>query len=190
MNIVIAGATCSGKSTLALELSNTYSDVCIMPQDNYFKDLKDIPIYRDRYLMDSLNSFHYDEYYQDSNELISNSQVLIPRYDINENKRISKDLLILKKNLIIFEGLHAISILSSIPDSLKIYLDIDLDTCLARRIKRDSAEYGILPEVIEEHFKATIIPMYNEYIRKQKEKADIVIREGDDAKCLLKKYIN
>jgi len=185
MNILIAGVTCSGKTTLANKISNA----CIMSQDNYFKDLKDIPKYRGRYLMDSVNAFKHDEYYQDAKYLLQHNQVEIPRYDLSSNRRISKDLLLLKKELVIFEGLHAIRILNGLPDSLKVFLLVDLEECLKRRIERDSELYNVPAIVIREYFDECVIPMYKEYIYPQIEIADLVIREGDDAKCLLKKYI-
>ena len=189
MNIVIAGCTCSGKTTLTREIINEYTFVSSMPQDKYFKDLNNIPKHKGRYLMDSINAFEYNEYQQDCLTLLSDGKVNIPRYDLTQNKRLTKDLLLLKKNLIVFEGLHTIKLLSEIPDALKIFLSVDLDECLRRRIERDSKKYGVEPKKIEEYFYECAIPMYREYIEPQKEKADIVIEEKEDAKWILKKYI-
>lgn len=188
MNIVIAGVTCSGKTTLAKKIQNTYRDVSIMPQDSYFKDLQEIPKHKGRYLMDSINAFEYGEYQQDSVTLLDQGQVHIPRYDISMNRRFAKDLLLLKKELIIFEGLHAIKLLPDV-DALKIFLMTSLSECLKRRIARDSKQYGVEPSVIEEYFKEVVEPMYKEYILPQSALADVVIREGDDMEWVLKKYI-
>ena len=184
MNIVIAGVTCSGKTTLA----NSIEGASIMPLDNYFKDLFDIPKYQGRYLMDSINAFHHGEYCQDALELIRTGEVEIPRYDISSNRRLAKDLLILKREIMVFEGLHTIKILSEIP-SLKVFLQVDLRECLLRRIERDSKKYGVPPKTIEEYFKECVIPMYNEYIEPQSKMADIVVKEGEDIAWSLKKYI-
>lgn len=183
MNIVISGCTCSGKTTLANKLSKT-----IMSQDSYYKDLKDIPRYRGKYLMDSINAFHSNEYLEDSISLLNNGMVYVPNYDISSNTRKSKDLKLIKSSINVFEGLHAISILNSI-DALKIFLNTSLDECLKRRIKRDTSMYGINENLIIEHFNETIIPMYKSYIEKQKDMADIVIEEGVEPLWVLKKYM-
>lgn len=183
MNIVISGCTCSGKTTLANKLSKT-----IMSQDSYYKDLKDIPKHKEKYLMDSINAFHINEYLEDSINLINNDSIYIPNYDISTNKRISKDLKLFKSSLNVFEGLHTINILKDI-NTLKIFLNTSLDECLKRRIKRDTLLYRIDEKVIIDYFNETIIPMYKLYIENQKDSADIIIKEGDDPICVLKKYI-
>ena len=189
MNVIIAGATCSGKTTLAKEIEEIYPNVSIMPQDNYFKDLTDIPKYRGRYLMDSINAFEYREYNQDSHLLLEAGRIDIPKYDVASNKRLTKDLLLLKKEIVVFEGLHTIKILTDIPDALKIFLLVDLKECLRRRIARDSQKYGIKPDLIKEYFNECVIPMYQEYIEPQCKMADIIITEGKEKKWILKKYI-
>lgn len=60
VNVVIAGTTCSGKTTLANEIRNHFSDrysVTLVAQDDYFKNLPDIPRIREGYLTDSIEAF-------------------------------------------------------------------------------------------------------------------------------------
>ena len=189
MNIVIAGGTCSGKTTLAKEIKNLTSKAVIFPQDNYFKNLKDIPKYKGGYLMDSINAFNYPEYQKDYAELLKKGEVYIPNYDLESNQRKSKDILLKKEDLIILEGLHTIKIFASMKSSLKVFLLVDLEECLKRKIERDSNKYQISPKIITEYFREFIIPMYKEYILPQKKEADIVIEKEEDVKCFLKKYI-
>lgn len=178
VNIVIAGCTCSGKTTLAKDIFERFSNdykVTIFEQDAYFKNLEDIPRTRYGYLTDSIHAFHKDEFIEDVEELLSSCRVLIPRYDISTNTRISKDKFIEKGNINIFEGLHTISLLYSLNCSIKIFIDTDINECLKRRINRDKELYKI-PEIrIKEYFKDCILPMYNKFILPQKNFADLTI---------------
>lgn len=186
MNIIIAGCTCSGKTTLANELSeDRYS---IMPEDAYFKNLNDMPKYRNNYLMDSINAFCSKEYELDSKQLINQGFIYIPEYDIKTNTRINKNTILKKTGIVIFEGLHTITILNSLPDSLKIFIDTDLEECLIRRVIRDKENYGLKEETIRKYFYECVIPMYKAYIYPQIESADVVLKKEDDIKCLLKRF--
>lgn len=190
LNIIISGPTCSGKTTLAKELEDklSYTKVCSISQDSYYKDLKNIPKSRYGYLMDSVNAFETNEFTEDIKTLLRVGYVLIPNYYIPENRRISKDIRKDKGNVNILEGLHSIRLLTGIDNSLRIYMDTDLETCLIRRIERDK-KYGVSEEVIRRYFAETMIPMYESYIKPQIEESDIIIRNEGDKECLLKKLI-
>lgn len=182
VNILIAGSSCSGKTTLANKifkcLSNKYT-VTIISQDDYFKDILYIPKIRKGYLIDSINAFHIDEFKTDVHELLTGNVVKMPRYDIATNTRMSKDKIVKLSRINIFEGLHVISLLDNIDNCLKIYLDTNIDICLKRRIDRDSVKYGIPGEIIKSNWDQCIIPMFKLYILPQKEYADIIINNED-----------
>jgi len=176
VNIIIAGATCSGKTTLAdklkAELSGEFT-VSIIRQDNYFKDIADIPRVRQGYLTDSINAFHTHEFKQDVEVLFSCGKTFIPRYDVSWNKRVAKDVCVTSSQINIFEGLHVISLLGGLENSLTVFLDTPLEVCMERRIARDTKLYGIPEQRIRENFSDCILPMYRSYIVPQKEQAEI-----------------
>lgn len=189
VNIAIAGCTCSGKSTLSKEIRNVLSDrysVSIIEQDSYFKNIEDIPTLRGRYLMDSPNSFETKEFKSDTETHIKEGKVIIPKYDINTNKRLSKDVLIYQKDINIFEGLHVINLLNDL-EIYKIFLNTSIEKCLERRIERDRLALGVSKDQIQEYFESYIIPQYKNYIIPQKEKADLIINNEMEGKWLLKK---
>ena len=181
-NIIIAGGTCSGKTTLANYLQSRLSkefSVSLIKQDDYYKDIQDVPKIRDGYLMDSPNAFHSSEFRQDAEKLLLEGKTIAPRYDMAQNKRISKDIPINRSQVNIFEGLHTLSMLEGLPDSLAIFLDTPLDVCLERRINRDTELYGVPIERVRENFNDCIAPMYHSYIAPQMEKAEVKM-EGVD----------
>ncbi len=187
MNIVIAGITCSGKSTLANLIASSFSNVTILREDDYMKDLRDIPHLRNYYLLDLPRAYETEEYLKDSITLIKEGQILYPTYDVRNNKRIAKKEVKVRGDINVFEGLHTIDILEEIPGTLKVFMDIPLQICLQRRIQRDTKEYGLDEDYIRRYFKEIIESIYWSHIYGQKQKADIVIEKESDIKCLLKK---
>ena len=176
-NVIIAGGTCSGKTTLAESLREQISKehtVTVIKQDDYFKDIQDVPKIRKGYLMDSPNAFHASEFRQDAELLLRAGSAALPLYDIARNKRVSKDVPVTRSEVNIFEGLHTIKFLEGLPNALTIFLATPLETCLERRVSRDVRLYGIAQDRIREHFADCIAPMYHSYIAPQMEKAELV----------------
>lgn len=184
LNIVISGMTCSGKTTLAKRLVEHFSKryrVSIISQDDYYKNLEDIPRTPRGYLTDSLYAFHTEEFCRDVGYLLRNGEVKMPKYDVASNTRISKDKLVNCGEINIFEGLNTIHLLRGLKNSICFYIDMDDETCLARRIERDSRAFGVKEVRIREFWNDCIYPMSKRYIINQKEKADFIIKnEGWD----------
>ena len=189
LNILIAGQTCSGKTTLANNLYEELSkmfNVTLIHQDDYFKDLDNIPRSRFGYLTDSINAFETREFIYDVNELLAEGKVLVPRYDVPSNKRIAKDKEITKGQINIFEGLHVINILKDLPNQFSIYLNTSPEICLERRVNRDTKLFNIDESRIREYFYDCILPVSKDYIWQQEKIADIVLKEGGEMKCRTK----
>lgn len=178
VNILIAGATCSGKSTLSDRLVNAFDNeaaVAVVRQDYYFKDLPDIPKIAKGFLTDSINAFHTQEFKQDADLLLTNGKAYVPRYNVSQNLRIAKDVPVTSGVINIYEGLHTISLLRSIGKSISIFIDTPLEICLERRVTRDSGLYNIPEDRIRENFTECILPMYRSYVAPQLKMADIII---------------
>lgn len=189
MNIIISGCTCSGKTTLSRKIESKLSPelkVTHIEEDWYFKNLCDIPRSRAGYMMESPNAFYSEEFIKDVNELLNSGVVLMPRYDIASNTRLSKDMIVTKGDINVIEGLHTIDLLKDLRDSIKIFINTDINECLSRRIIRDK-EYGISEAMVRSHFLEIILPLYKVYIESQKQLADVIIEKEEDTECLLKK---
>ena len=178
VNVVIAGTTCSGKTTLANEIRNHFSDrylVTLVAQDDYFKNLPDIPRIREGYLTDSIEAFWTAEFKHDVQKLLTNGVATMPRYDIATNTRVSKNKIVRAGRINVFEGLHTIQLLGELDNCIKIFVDTDIDICLKRRIARDTLKFGV-PEVrIRQYWNDCVKPMCERFIFPQKEDADITI---------------
>lgn len=184
-NVVIAGVTCSGKTTLANKIRRHFSDkytVAIVSQDDYFKDLPDIPRVREGYLTDSIYAFWTEEFKHDVQLLLQNGVVIMPRYDVATNTRISKSKIVRAGKINVFEGLHTIHLLGELENSVSIFVDTEIETCLERRVVRDTSKFGV-PEVrIRQYWNDCIKPMCERFIFPQRVFANIVIScKGGDS---------
>jgi len=179
VNVIISGTSCAGKTTLATGINAYYRSeysTKIISQDDYFKNLSDIPRSLDGYLTDSIEAFHTTEFKRDVELLQRIGFVLMPYYDISTNMRTPQRKRVTIGDINVFEGLHTIQLLRNLNKSIKIYIDTDIETCLQRRIERDTSKYGIPEKRIREHWKDCILPMCEKYIYPQKEIADIIIK--------------
>ena len=75
----------------------------------------------------------------------------------------------------------------------KIYVQVDPDVCLLRRVKRDLRDRGRTIESIYKQYLDTVKPMYEKHIRGYVEYADLIVaRGGKNARIIdiLAHYIN
>ena len=60
----------------------------------------------------------------------------------------------------------------------KIYIQVDPDVCLLRRVKRDLRDRGRTIEGIYRQYLETVKPMYEKHIRNYVEYADLIVARG------------
>lgn len=63
---------------------------------------------------------------------------------------------------------------------LKIFVDVDADTRLARRVRRDIRQRGRTVEAVLDQYERTVKPSFESYIHPTKKHADIIIPRGVD----------
>ena len=170
INVYIAGPTCSGKTTLAERIKIFFqgrAKVSVIHQDDYFKNLYKIPHGNGGYLMDSKEAFHKKKKKNDFSTLLSSGMVRVPYYDIKYNKRTGHRPATKKGQINIVEGLHAIDIFKDDAEGIFFYMNVPLETCLKRRIARDTRMLGVSEKRVREYFEECIMPMYERDILPQ-----------------------
>jgi uridine kinase len=181
--IGVAGASCSGKSMLCKQLQEQLSQtICsILPIDCYYKDLNHLEsVERGNQNFDAPEALDHDLLINHLETLLSGKSVNIPEYDFSTHTRLSRSKKISHNTrIVLVEGLFALywekvrQLLSA-----KIFIDLDSEICLARRIERDVIERERSYESIERQFKQTVLPMYESTVAPTYEYADLVLR-GD-----------
>lgn len=195
--IGICGASGSGKSTLAEELARMVNkSILIINQDAYYYDHPDMSFEeRCKLNYDEPSIFDHDLLLEDVRALLSGQRVLRKRYDYTAHRRAPQAEEYLEPHdVIVVEGIHAFydDRLRDMMD-LKLFVRVDSDICLLRRIQRDINERGRAIDNISTQYLTTVKPMFDQYIRNYEQYADVIVaRGGKNAKIteILAGYVN
>ena len=179
--IGVCGASGSGKSTLAEALCSKLGDKCVvLQQDAYYLDHPDMTFdQRAKLNYDEPAIFDHDSLLADVQKLFAGETITRKQYDYAEHRRADSDDVINPPEVLILEGIH------SFHDErlcklmyLKLYMNVEPDICLLRRIQRDIKERGREIDGISSQYLATVKPMYDKYIRNYVEQADVIVAHG------------
>ncbi len=197
MLIGICGASGSGKSTLAYELAQKVrGDIRIINQDAYYRDHPMLSFEERSHLnYDEPSVFDHDLLLEDMKTLLSGKPITKKAYDYVMHRRADcQEEWIEPADVIILEGIHVFYD-PRLRDlmSLKLYMNVEADICLLRRISRDINERGRHIDGIAEQYLSTVKPMFDQYIRNYIQYADVIVAKGGkSAKIseILAGYIN
>lgn len=179
--IGICGASGSGKSTLADSLASALGDhALVLQQDCYYKDHSHLPLEeRCRLNYDEPGIFDHDALLADVQSLIAGQPITRKGYDYAGHRRADTDELIYPPDVLILEGIHCFHderLLDLM--YLKLYMNVDADVCLLRRIERDINERGRSIDSISDQYRRTVRPMFEKYIRNYINLADVIVAHG------------
>ena len=185
----ICGASGSGKSTLAKRIKDSLACSCtIIGQDCYYRNFPDLPFSeRIKLNYDEPGIFDFDELLADIDMLESGHAITTKGYDYVNYERADKpDVLIHPPEVLVLEGIHMFydkRICERM--SLKVYLHVDVDICLLRRIKRDIKVRGRSIDNIAEQYVETVKPVYEKYIANYINDADFAVMRGGKNKMAI-----
>lgn len=194
--IGICGASGSGKSTLAKRLAERLNKPCIyLKQDSYYKDHSEMTFEERVHInYDEPDAFEHDVLFKDLSNLKEGKAITSKDYDYTQHCRCDANQVIEPADVVILEGIHVFYD-SAVRDILdfKIYIQVDPDVCLLRRVKRDIRDRGRSVESVYNQYLNTVKPMYEKHIRNYVDYADLIVAQGGkNAKIvdILAHYIN
>ena len=177
----ICGASGSGKSTLAWSLAERLNARCfVLQQDCYYRDHPDLT-FEERTALnyDEPGIFDHDLLLADVQQLLKGQPITRKHYDYTLHRRADTEELIDPPEVLILEGIHCFH------DErlrelmyLKLYMSVEPDICLLRRIQRDIKERGRDIDGIALQYLTTVKPMYDKYIRNYVSNADVIVAGG------------
>ncbi len=181
--IGICGASGSGKSTLAHALKEKLGgDRCtVLQQDAYYLDHPDLTFeQRVKLNYDEPDIFDHDLLLEDIRQLIRGGGITRKAYDYSLHRRADiPGEIILPKDVLILEGIHCFHDKRLINLMfLKLYMKVEPDICLLRRIERDIVERGRDIRGISEQYLNSVKPMFDRYIRNYVSDADVIVANG------------
>jgi uridine kinase len=182
--IGIAGGSASGKTSVANKLVENQiskvSSIALIRLDDYYKDLSNLSIEeRSKTNFDHPDSIDFELLSDHLQKLKDGKSINKPVYDFSIHNRKVKLELIKPVNVVILEGILALSeaVIRNLCD-IKIFVDTDDDIRFIRRLKRDTRERGRTIESVISQYLDTVRPMHMQFVEPSKRYADIIIPEG------------
>lgn len=186
--IGICGASGSGKTTLAEALTERLpGTTTLVHQDAYYKDHSHLPFEaRAQLNYDHPEIFDHDLVYEDLRALSEGRCIRQKGYDFAQHRRCDPLTPVEPGDTIVFEGIHAFydervrNLLS-----LKLFIQVDPDVCLLRRVQRDVLERGRDVDGVAQQYLSTVKPMYEQYIRNYARYADVIVAQGGKGQLIV-----
>ena len=184
--IGIAGASASGKSLIAqtifeeLKRDLGTDQIGVINEDAYYRDQSHMTMEdRVKTNYDHPKALDHQLLAEHLKQLKKGEQVDIPCYSYKEHTRMTKTLDMQPKKVIILEGILLLTDpkLRELMDA-SVFMDTPLDICFLRRLTRDVAERGRTMESVISQYKATVRPMFLQFIEPSKQHADIIVPRG------------
>lgn len=189
--IGVAGGSASGKTSVCnailkrLVQDEKSSDILILCQSHFYK-VDDNLSNRDVDEEEVLNYDHPDAFdddlIKDTLSKLKKGQIVeIPVYDAKTYSRKPQFLTTYPPKVILFEGILVLYN-KEIRDLLdmKLFVDCDSDTRLARRVLKDTQEHGRHLDTVLSTYTAVVKPAFEEFCLPTKKYADVIIPRGSD----------
>lgn len=179
--IGISGASGSGKSSIANIIERTISKdrkTVIVSTDNFYKGLPR-EIDPSEYNFDHPSSVDFDLMFNSIYTLKYDKMVRIPTYDFTIHQPSKKTVCLENIEVLIIEGIYALydERIRNMMD-YKLFIDIDMDVCVLRRLMRDISERGRTVESFMLQYIEQTRPGYLTYILPYRKYADIIIENN------------
>ena len=169
--IGITGGSASGKTSVSCRIINLLNNksTTLLSMDSFYKSLtpKQIEMaHQQNHNFDEPGAFDMDLIYSTLVDMKKGQRVQVPTYDFSTHSRLAQTQSFYGANIVIFEGIFALydSRIRDVLD-LKIFVDSDDDTRLARRLKRDISERGRDVDGVIEQYEKYVKPAYTAYIK-------------------------
>ncbi|OGS07545.1 MAG: hypothetical protein A2270_09780 [Elusimicrobia bacterium RIFOXYA12_FULL_51_18] len=183
----IAGGSGSGKTTLARKLIEECRKINIDGQlfslDNYYQPLDHLPFEeRKAYNFDHPDALDSSLAVRHLMELCAGKTIQQPVYDFKIHTREKETVPCKPTQLIVIEGLYTLYFpkLLALCD-YKIFVSTGMVTAVLRRVQRDITERGRDIEGTKHQILATVLPMYETYVKPTQRNAHFSINwEGEE----------
>ena len=178
----VAGGSGSGKSTVARKVAELLTDISVasVSMDAYYRNMSHLTLDERK----QLNWDHPDvvdmELLGDQLEaLASGAAIDKPVYDFVTHLRGARTEAVAGADVVIVDGilLYWDPRVRALCD-IKIFVDVEADIRLIRRIGRDMRIRGRQLRDILDQYLATVRPMHEEFVEPTKQFADIIVPHG------------
>lgn len=179
----VAGGTGSGKSTFVSQLKKQLDEITltsVLGLDFYYANNPDLSLEeRARINYDHPSAYDFPFFLEQLKLVKDGKAVNAPQYDYSTHLRTDKTVyfevtpIILVEGILLFHDEDARALLD-----YKIFIDVEKDIRLIRRLRRDTVERGRSFDSVIEQYTRTVEPMYTRYVEPTKKYADVVVPHG------------
>jgi uridine kinase len=179
----ITGGSGVGKTTLINKLYNEFKGkITTLSLDNYYKPKSEQHIDENGVTnFDLPTALDTDQLENDLDILMKNQVVKQKVYTFNNPDKENDYLNIEPNEILIVEGLfvmHYPFVKSKL--NYSVYLSVDREKQLARRLKRDMSERNYTEESIMYQWHNHVIPSYDQFVKPYKSESDLIITNNTD----------
>ncbi len=174
--LLVAGISCSGKTTLAkqvaLELGAHH-----LSMDDYYRPYAELPIEaRKQVNFDSPAAIEHELLVSHLERLIDGQAIHKPIYDAPSFSRLEYHDHVASTEFIVLEGLFCLYW----PDLVglsrhRIFVETDPSLCLARRVDRDTRLYGRSEEESLRRYRTQVEPNQNRFVLPTKGNSTLIV---------------
>jgi len=190
--IGVAGGTASGKSTVCKKimerlgkeyLVHSQSRVVLIAQDAFYRPLSEaesLKAQRGEFNFDHPDSFDTDLILATLKRIQAGKSCKIPEYNFVTSSRTGEKT-IYPADVVLFEGIlmfYQPEIRSMF--DMKLFVDSDADTRLARRVIRDTRDRGRTLDNVLNQYTKLVKPAFEEFCLPTKKFADVIIPRGSE----------
>ncbi|XP_021958153.1 uridine-cytidine kinase-like 1 isoform X2 [Folsomia candida] len=184
--IGICGGSASGKTTVADKIIQDLNIpwVTRLSMDCFYKVLNEKQhnlAGKNEYNFDHPDAFDFPLLIETIQRLREGKKVEVPVYNFVTHGRESNCKTMYGANVIIFEGIFTFydpEVMKLL--DIKVFVDTDADTRLARRLRRDISERGRDLNGVLLQYQRFVKPSFDSYIAPQMAHADIIVPRGGD----------
>lgn len=178
----VAGGSGSGKSTVARKVAELLTDVAVaqVSMDAYYRNMSHLTFdERKRLNWDHPDVIDMELLGDQLEALAGGAAVERPVYDFTTHLRAPRTERVPNADVVLVDGI----LLFWNPRvralcELKVFVDVEADIRLIRRIRRDMRVRGRQLTDILEQYLDTVRPMHEEFVEPTKQFADIIVPHG------------
>jgi uridine kinase len=171
----ITGGSCSGKTSIALGVAaGAGGRVLVLGLDSYYNDFTDVP--DESIEVDVPEALDRSLLVEHVAALARGEPAEKPAYDYATHSRKSRGEWVEPGDCVLLEGLFALY-WSEIRDLLRlaVFVTVDHDTALDRRIERDTRERGRTERSVRVQYRDKVRPNFDRFVLPTKDYAHLVV---------------
>lgn len=182
--MTISGASGSGKTTLAQHIYAALPTSLLLSLDRYYLSKAEQLEKNGFCNFDYPTAIDVDLLKEHLTDLRTTGVANVPVYDFTISERVGYEE-VAATDFVIIDGLFPGALLAEESD-LSVFVDVDLDLALLRRIERDINERGRTLESVTNQYINDVRPAYFKHIEIIKEQADVVLENNHSPDQLIK----